>query len=100
MKASAGDHSEALEVFELATESAKEIVRLDGKDHDSVLELALLYRRLGTLAANVNSSAEARGHFESGRKTLQALRAGGHLPKEGAKVLADLESAMRRLPKD
>ncbi len=99
-KVAAGDQSEALEVFEMAIESAKEIVSLGDKDHDSVIELAVLYRRLGSLASNVNSTAEARGHFESGRKTLQALRASGHLPKEGAKVLAELESAIRKLPKD
>ena len=99
-KMAAGDRSEALEVFELAIESAKEIVRIGNNDHNSVVELAILYRRLGTLASNVNSSAEARGHFESGRKTLVALRAGGHLPKEGAKVLAELENSIHRLPKD
>ena len=99
-KVAAGDHSEALEVFELAIEAAKELVRLGSNDHDSVVELAILYRRMGTLASSVNSSAEARGHFESGRKTLQALRASGRLPMEGAKVLAELDSAIRRLPKD
>lgn len=99
-KEGVGDHSEALEVFELAIEAAMEIVRLSGNDHDSVVELAILYRRLGALASNINSTAEARGHFESGRKTLQALRASGHLPKEGAKVLAELEGAIRRLPKE
>ena len=96
----ANDYSEALDVFELAIESAKEIVRISANDHSSVVELAILYRRLGALASNVNSSAEARGHFQSGRKTLQALRASGHLPKEGAKVLAELETAIQRLPKD
>lgn len=99
-KLASGDRSEALAVFELAMESAKEIVRLSGNDHNSVVELAVLYRRLGSLASNVNSSAEARGHFESGRKTLQALRTSGHLPKEGTKVLTELESAIHRLPKD
>lgn len=100
VKMNAGDHSEALEVFELAIEAAKEITRLGNNDHNSVVELAVLYRRLGVLASNVNSNAEARARFESGRQALMALRASGQLPKEAAKVLSELENAIRRLPKD
>lgn len=99
-KMNTGDYSEALEVFELGIEAAKEIARLGNNDHNSVIELAVLYRRLGALASNTNSSAEARARFESGRRTLLALRASGQLPKEGAKVLSELENSIRLLPKD
>lgn len=94
-KVAQGDSEEALATFQQAVDTAHELVNRTDGGHDEVIELALLYRRVGNFAAGVNSSAEGRMYFDRGRKVLQGLRAKGKLPREAFKILGDLEAAAK-----
>lgn len=90
-----GQVEEGIASFEQALETADELVTRTNGGHDEVMELALLYRRVGNVVTNVNSTAEGRSFFARGRRTLQALRASGKLPREAGKILTDLENLAR-----
>jgi hypothetical protein len=46
------------------------------------------------------STSEARASFVQGRKLLLQLKAHGQWNAERAKVLAEIEASLRRLPRD
>ncbi len=63
-------------------------------------DAAVLCRKLGTLQLQLASTAEARASFVQGRKLLLQLKAAGHWNGERAKVLAEIDTGLRRLPRD
>ncbi len=73
---------------------------IDTAEHSSTpvaaLEIARLCYRLGSIDAGLGSTSEARGSFEHGRRLLKK----GKLSPEAAQVLAELDSALRRLPRE
>jgi hypothetical protein len=94
-KINSGDVEEGLASFEQALETANELVQRTDGGHDEVMELALLYRRLGNVVTSVKSTAEGRTFFDRGRRALQTLRSSGKLPREAGKILTDLENLAR-----
>ena len=83
-------------------EAAVENVRTDGPPAtpEAKAEAALLCRKLGTLQLQMASTSEARASFVQGRKLLLQLKAHGQLNAERAKVLAEIDLSLRRLPRD
>ncbi len=67
---------------------------------DSRTEAALLCRKLGTLQLQMASTAEARDTFVQGRKILLQIKKEGHWNASRSRVLAELETSLRRLPRD
>ncbi len=98
--AAVGERSldEALGFYEAAVDQA----RADGPQAtpEAKAEAALLCRKLGTLQLQMASTAEARASFIQGRRLLLQLKAHGQLKGERAKVLAEIETSLRRLPRD
>ena len=89
---------DALGFYEEAVDNA----RADGPhaSPEAKAEAAVLCRKLGTLQLQMASTAEARASFVQGRKLLLQLKAHGQLSGERAKVLAEIETSLRRLPRD
>ena len=89
---------DALDFYEQAVES----IRVSGGNStpDSRTEAALLCRKLGTLQLQMASTAEARASFVQGRKLLLQVKKEGHWNSTRAKVLAEIETSLRRLPRD
>ncbi len=89
---------EALGFYEEAMESARATT-----PHGTAAvraEAAILCRKLGTLQLQMASTSEARASFVQGRKILLQLKKQGAWNAERAKVLAEIEASLRRLPRD
>ena len=89
---------EALDFYEQAVDSARATPQ--NATADSMTEAALLYRKLGTLQLQMASTAEARTSFVLGRKLLLQVKKEGHWNAARAKVLAEIETCLHRLPRD
>lgn len=63
-------------------------------------EAALLCRKLGTLQLQMSSTSEARDTFLQGRKILLQIKKEGHWNASRARVLAEIETSLRHLPRD
>ena len=86
-----GYYSEAVDTIRATAARAPAGAKADG---------AVLCRKLGTLQLQMASTAEARASFVQGRKLLLQLKAAGHWNGERAKVLAEIDTGLRRLPRD
>jgi hypothetical protein len=62
-----------------------------------VIELCVLYRRVTAIAASLTSPSEARRYYELARRSLFDLTTSGAMPKEAAKILTEIETALRVL---
>ncbi len=88
---------EALGLYEEAVDSA---AATPNATPEARAEAALLCRKLGTLQLQMASTSEARASFVQGRKILLGLKSHGQWNAERAKVLSEIESSLRRLPRD
>ncbi len=86
----------ALQTYSRALTAAKRFSAEPGAQLDS----AEIYRKMGTLQAQIESTAEARYSFEKARKILNSLRASGQLGKQRARILEDVEHSLHTLPRD
>lgn len=89
---------EALGFYEEAVDTA--VARGSHASAEAKAEAALLCRKLGTLQLQMASTSEARASFVQGRKLLLQLKKQGGWNAERARVLAELETSLRRLPRD
>ena len=89
---------EALGFYEEAVDNSR--AAAPNASPEAKAEAALLCRKLGTLQLQMASTAEARASFVQGRKLLLQLKTHGQLNAERAKVLAEIDLSLRRLPRD
>ena len=89
---------DALGFYEEAVDNAR--ASAPNASPEAKAEAAVLCRKLGTLQLQMASTAEARASFVQGRKLLLQLKAHGQLNAERAKVLAEIDLSLRRLPRD
>lgn len=64
------------------------------------MEIAVVCFQLGSVQAELNSTAEARRTLERGRRILNHLRVSGRWNRERGQTLDSIERALKRLPKD
>jgi hypothetical protein len=89
------DPDAAIQAYEQAISSAEESVQ-----PVSVIEIARLCHKMGSLEAALGSTAEARGSFEHGKRLIQQAKVAGKLPPDALHVLGEIEGSLRRLPRD
>ncbi len=94
------DLPSALETYEQALAAAQRFAGRRAGNADVQIEIALLCRKIGTLQAQLSSTAEARRNFDRARKILLPLRGKGASAKVRAKILEDAERSLRALPHD
>jgi hypothetical protein len=92
-----GNGSEALEILDHATEAGAEVLLQADVTPADFVNLSMLHRRAGTLAEGLSQAAEARKHYETGRRVLMDLQSRENLSKEGMHMLVDLDSRLRQL---
>ncbi len=90
----------ALETYIQALASAKRYAGRRSGDSATQTDIALLFRKIGSLHAQLDSTAEARQAFEQARKILAPIHAKGRSSKDRAKILEDAERGLRALPRD
>lgn len=83
-------------------EEAVDTVRVTGPhaSAESRAEAALLCRKLGTLQLQMASTSEAKASFVQGRKLLLQIKKHGGWNGERAKLFAEIETSLHRLPRD
>lgn len=59
---------------------------------------AQIRRTLGQLSAKFSTPAEGREHFEKGRQLIQQIQAKGEIGEDGARLLAEVEAGLKKLP--
>ena len=59
---------------------------------------AQIRRTLGQLSAKFSTAAEGREHFEKGRQLIQQIQAKGEIGEDGARLLAEVEAGLKKLP--
>lgn len=79
-----------------ALAAGREALAFSDSTQADAIDLALLYRRAGTLAEGLAMPAAAKQHYENGRQTLLGLRSNAPLSRETLKLLADLEDGLRK----
>ena len=82
------------------TGTGKLMRRKPGLRHLASSKSSKRKRKLGTLQLQMASTSEARASFVQGRKLLLQLKSHGQWNAERARVLAEIESSLRRLPRD
>ncbi len=89
---------DALGFYEEAVDTAR--VTGPHASIESRTEAALLCRKLGTLQLQMASTSEAKASFVQGRKLLLGLKKQGAWNGDRAKLLAEIEKSLLRLPRD
>jgi serine/threonine protein kinase len=89
------DPDAAIQLYEQAITSAEE-----SATPVPPVEIGRLCIKMGSLEAALGSTAEARGSFEHGKRLLIQAKSSGKLAPDAAQALAELESNLRRLPRD
>ncbi len=99
-KLDAGNSEEAMEMFRQAIIPARQIVEQSKGEPEGTIQLATLQRRVAHLAMNLASGAEARKAYEEGRQLLVGLRSRRALPQNGERLLREIETGLRAIPRD
>ncbi len=92
-----GEGEEAYDIYKQAAEVATIVNRRSENESEHLLRAAEIHRRIGQLAAKYTSPVEGREHFEKARNLIQQLRAKSAIGPEGAQLLMDVESALKKL---
>ena len=89
-----GDAEESMDILKQAADIAALTIRKSEAGAPHLMRAAEIHRRLGQLTPTVT---EGREHFERGRDLIQQARAKGSVGEEGARVLLDIETGLKKL---
>ena len=92
--------ADALALYRSALDPARLYAVRPTADPAVKTELAILFRKLGSLQTRLASTAEARATLHDGRRILLGLAARKQWNPERARLLDDFDSGLRRLPRD
>jgi hypothetical protein len=92
-----GDGEEAYDIFKQAAEVAAIINRRSEAEPEHLLRAAEIHRRIGQLAAKYTTPVEGREHLEKARNLIHQIRTKSTVGPDGAKLLLDVESALKNL---
>ena len=89
-----GDAEESFDILKQAADLAGLAIRKSEAGAPHLMRAAEIYRRLGQLATTLT---EGRENFERGRELIQQARGKGSVGEDGAQVLLDIESGLKKL---
>ena len=92
--------AEALELYRSALDPARLYAARPNADPAAKAELAILFRKLGSLQTRLSSTAEARATLQEGRKILLGLAARKQWTSDRARLLDDFDNGLRTLRRD
>lgn len=92
-----GDADESFDILKQAADIAGLAIRKSDAGAPHLMRAAEIHRRLGQLASQITTVSEGREHFERGRELIQQARAKGPVGEDGAQVLMDIESGLKKL---
>lgn len=92
--------AEAMELYRSALDPARLYAARPAADPAAKTDIAILFRKLGSLQTRMASTAEARATLQDGRKILLGLAARKQWTAERARLLDDFDNGLRRLNRD
>lgn len=92
-----GGGEEAYDIFKQAAEVAAIAIRRSENAPEHLLRAAEIHRRIGQLAAKYTTPVESREHLEKARNLIQQIRAKSTIGPDGAQLLVDVESALKKI---
>lgn len=92
-----GAGEEAYDIMKQAADVAAIALRKSAGAAPDLLRAAEIRRRLGQLATQYTSPVESREHFETARDLMQQLRDKGPVGEDGARLIIDIESGLKKL---